>query len=282
MDPVLGPVRLHRRLAVALPRRGRRRPCASTPPASPASTRRRLRRRTAVERGYVVRDGALVAWAGPVDGGPLRIVGAHTDSPNLRIKPRRTPAGRAPASSPSSPTAACCSTRGSSRDLGLSGRVALRATARSGCVRVDVRCCTSPSSPSTSTGRSSPTGLQAQPPAAPRARSGASAASRPGRLRRLLAARLGVDRGDVVAWDVMTHDLTPASGRRAATASCWLGAPLDNLCLAAWAARRRRSSSAGTRRRRPLRPRGDRLATPTAAPSSPLLATVLERLVARP
>ena len=41
-------------------------------------------------RGYVVRGGALVGWARP-DGAPasapMRIVGAHTDSPGLRIKP---------------------------------------------------------------------------------------------------------------------------------------------------------------------------------------------------
>src|SRR6187399_433853 len=42
-------------------------------------------------RRYLIRDGSLVAWTVPEDATPdtpFRIIGAHTDSPNLRIKPR--------------------------------------------------------------------------------------------------------------------------------------------------------------------------------------------------
>jgi aspartyl aminopeptidase len=41
-------------------------------------------------RGLVVRGGSLVAWSGVpgASGAPMRLIGAHTDSPNLRIRPR--------------------------------------------------------------------------------------------------------------------------------------------------------------------------------------------------
>lgn len=39
------------------------------------------------QKGFLAIDGAIVAWSLAEPGAPLRIVGAHTDSPNLRIQP---------------------------------------------------------------------------------------------------------------------------------------------------------------------------------------------------
>jgi aspartyl aminopeptidase len=78
---------------------------------------------------YVVRGGAIVAWFVPEGASPetpFRIVGAHTDSPNLRVKPR-------PDSGAYGWRQIAVETYGGpllnswlDRDLGLSGRLVLR------------------------------------------------------------------------------------------------------------------------------------------------------------
>lgn len=39
-------------------------------------------------RGFFIQDGAIVAWSLGESQSPFRIIGAHTDSPNLRVQPR--------------------------------------------------------------------------------------------------------------------------------------------------------------------------------------------------
>jgi aspartyl aminopeptidase len=76
---------------------------------------------------FVVRDGALVAW---VDGAspqtPLRLIGAHTDSPNLRIRPRPDLAVAGVQQLRVEVYGGALVNSWLDRDLGLAGRVVVR------------------------------------------------------------------------------------------------------------------------------------------------------------
>jgi aspartyl aminopeptidase len=81
------------------------------------------------ERGYVVRGGTLVAFAAgrksPADAG-FAMVGAHTDSPNLRLKPNPALTSGGYRQLVVEPYGGVLHSTWLDRDLGLAGRVTLR------------------------------------------------------------------------------------------------------------------------------------------------------------
>ena len=82
---------------------------------------------SAAGRHYVIRGGSIIAWSGGADtGAGFRIVGGHTDSPNLRLKqhPDRTDAGVGMVAL--EPYGGAWLNSWLDRDLGLSGRLAYR------------------------------------------------------------------------------------------------------------------------------------------------------------
>jgi aspartyl aminopeptidase len=166
------------------------------------------------DRWYVVRGGALVAGVAPPTGtdGGFRIVGAHTDSPTLRIKPR-----------PDTGTAGFrqlgVEVYGSAllnswldRDLGLSGQVAVLEgqEIRSLPLVIDRPMLRIPQLAIHLDGEIRDRGLKldAQRHLAPVWGLGDP---REGDLRDHLAEHLGVAPESVVTWDLGVHDLTPAT-----------------------------------------------------------------------
>ena len=181
---------------------------------------------------YEVRDGTIVAWATVDADVPLRVVGAHTDSPNLRIKPRPD-TGRAGARQLAvEPYGGVLLNSWLGRDLGISGRVALRDGSLP-LVRVDRPVLHLPQLAIHLHREIVTDGLKVDPQSHTAPLWGLGGPEE-GRFRRFLADELGCDAADVVAWDVMTHDLAPAAlvGERDELLA---SARLDDLCCS-WAA----------------------------------------------
>lgn len=196
-------------------------------------------------RAFVVRGGSLVAWDAS-DPARLargfRIVGAHTDSPNLRVKPRAD-TGRAGCRQVAVEVyGGALHNSWLDRDLGLSGRVALRPGAgdRTGepgaaLVRVDRPLLRVPQLAihlDRGVNESGPR-LNPQQHLVPLYGLGPVAE---GDFAALVAREAGVRTADVLGWDVMLHDLTPAA-LLGAENELVSSARLDNL-LSCWAATR--------------------------------------------
>jgi aspartyl aminopeptidase len=161
---------------------------------------------------FTVRSGSLVAWnSGNADGsdGAFRIVGAHTDSPNLRVKqhPDRLVAGwRVVALEP---YGGVWLNSWLDRDLGISGRLSVRDGARLGhrLVRIDDPILRVPQlAIHLAEDRKS---LALDPQRHVNAVWGVG--DEAGSFVDYVAERAGVAAADVLSADLMTHDLTPAT-----------------------------------------------------------------------
>ncbi|WP_082459798.1 MULTISPECIES: M18 family aminopeptidase [unclassified Mycobacterium] len=160
-------------------------------------------------RYFTVRAGSLVAWNSEGADGPFRIVGAHTDSPNLRVKqhPDRVVAGwRVVALEP---YGGAWLNSWLDRDLGISGRLSLRAGAgiEHRLVRIDEPILRVPQlAIHLAEDRKS---LTLDPQRHVNAVWGVGADTKS--FVDSVAERAGVDPTGVLAADLMTHDLTPST-----------------------------------------------------------------------
>jgi aspartyl aminopeptidase len=191
-------------------------------------------------RRYLRRGGSLVVWAtfaGHAAGSPFRIIGAHTDSPNLRVKPH-------PDSGRAGYRQLAVEVYGGAllnswldRDLGLSGRVVVRDPDGRGGTRERLLLVDRPlfrvpqlaihlDRDITTKGLL----LNAQQHLSPVWGVGDVT---PGAIATFVAEQLEVDTGDILGWDLMLHDTTPSTV--AGVQGELVSAPrLDNLC-SSWA-----------------------------------------------
>jgi aspartyl aminopeptidase len=160
-------------------------------------------------RYFIVRAGSLVAWNSTGPDGPFRIVGAHTDSPNLRVKqhPDRSVAGwRVVALEP---YGGAWLNSWLDRDLGISGRLSVRDGngIDQRLVRIDDPILRVPQlAIHLAEDRKSVT---LDPQRHVNAVWGVG--EQRGSFLDYVAERAGVAASDVLAADLMTHDLTPST-----------------------------------------------------------------------
>ncbi len=164
-------------------------------------------------RYFMVRGGSLVAWstdAGRTPARGFRVVGAHTDSPNLRVRPRPDTGAVGFRQLGVEVYGGVLLNSWLDRDLGLSGRVAVRGDDGSPEMRLFVADEPLLRVPQLAIhlDRGVNEGLKLDPQAHVVPIWGTGPAS-DGEFRAFVADRVGVDPGAVLGWDAMAHDLTP-------------------------------------------------------------------------
>ena len=193
-------------------------------------------------RGFVVRGAAVVAWSRGADvdvASPLRIVGAHTDSPCLKVKPRPDGGAWGWKQLGVEVYGGALLNSWFDRDLGVAGRVVLQ-DASFVDVIVDRAVCRVPQLAIHLDREVNEKGLQIdkQQHLTPVWGTGQP---RLGEFREWLADHIDVAADDVATWDLCLFDRTPAqllghdesllaSGRLDNQISCW--AAVDALCRA--------------------------------------------------
>lgn len=188
-------------------------------------------------RYLVTRGGALIAWEVPDGAGPqrrFRIVGAHTDSPNLRIKPHPDTGSAGWQQLAVEVYGGALWNSWLDRDLGLSGRAVVRVD---GVLEERLFHCDCPllRIPQLAIHLDRDVngqGLKLNPQQHLTPVWGVGPIE-PGAFAAYVAEEVAVEVGDVVAWDAMVHDLAPGTliGRNHELVSV---ARLDNL-LSCWA-----------------------------------------------
>lgn len=181
---------------------------------------------------FVVRTGALLAWINPADAKPtggLRIVGAHTDSPNVRVKPRPNTGAAGYRQIGVEVYGGVLLNSWLNRDLGLSGRVMVRKGERVSAqlVKIDRPVLVIPQLAIHLDREVNERGLvlDKQQHLAPL---WALGAVRENDLQEFLAQDLEVRPESILAWDLMCHAIEPS--RFVGRDEEFLSAPrLDNL-----------------------------------------------------
>lgn len=236
---------------------------------------------------YVLRGGAIIAWYVPENAAPhtpFRIIGAHTDSPNLRVKPRPDSGAHGWRQIAVEIYGGPLMNSWLDRDLGLAGRLTLR-DGSTRLVNVDRPLLRIPQLAIHLDRTVSTDGLKLDKQRHLQPLWGLGDDVRDGDLIAFLEQEAGLPTGSVVGWDLMTHSVEPPAylGRDRELVA---GPRMDNLlsvhagtaALAAVAS----GEQAGTLPYIPVLAAFDHEETGSQSDTGadgPLLGTVLERSV---